>query len=121
MNMHRYIFRDNDRTTIRMCLLFRASECRIHRISLSRWPLFRSSRRTSHNLKKLKSRNYKLNVKIFIFFAKNFIGCSPGKTFHVSEKWHPKLYDALVSIPDISPGDTVWWHADLVSYLSWYM
>jgi hypothetical protein len=48
-------------------------------------------------------------------YASAYSGCSPGKTFHVSSKWHPKVYDALVSIPEIGPGDTVWWHADLVS------
>lgn len=43
-----------------------------------------------------------------------FPGCFPGKTFHVSRKWHDLLLDGLVSIPKIYPGDTVWWHTDLV-------
>lgn len=44
-----------------------------------------------------------------------FPGAFPGKTFHISNRWHPKLHDELVSIPEVGPGDTVWWHADLVS------
>ena len=43
-----------------------------------------------------------------------FPGCYPGKGFHVSERFHPELYSALVSIPEVQPGDTVWWHGDLV-------
>ena len=43
-----------------------------------------------------------------------FPGAAPGKSFHILEKWHPKLYDTLIPIPDVGPGDTVWWHADLV-------
>ena len=41
-------------------------------------------------------------------------GCVPSKTFHISRKWHPDLYDNLISIPKIYPGDTVWWHPDLI-------
>ena len=43
-----------------------------------------------------------------------FPGCYPAKTLHITEKWHQLLADHLVSIPDISPGDTVWWHPDTV-------
>ena len=41
-------------------------------------------------------------------------GVVPGKTFHLSSKWHSALTDSLVPIPSVSPGDTVWWHPDLV-------
>ena len=41
-------------------------------------------------------------------------GCIPSKAFHISRKWHPDLYDNLISIPKIYPGDTVWWHPDLI-------
>ena len=41
-------------------------------------------------------------------------GCVPSKTFHVSQKWHPDIYNELISIPRIFPGDTVWWHPDLI-------
>ena len=41
-------------------------------------------------------------------------GCIPSKPFHISKKWHPDLYENLISIPRIYPGDTVWWHPDLI-------
>ena len=43
-------------------------------------------------------------------------GAVPGKTFHVSGQWHPALAlnTSLVPIPRVHPGDTVWWHPDLV-------
>ncbi len=43
-----------------------------------------------------------------------FPGCYPGKTFHISNAFHPAIHDYLVSIPDMGPGDSVFWHADLV-------
>ena len=43
-----------------------------------------------------------------------FPGAFPGKAFHVSNKWHPAIHDHLMSVPEVGPGDTVWWHADLV-------
>jgi len=45
-----------------------------------------------------------------------FPGCFPRKTFHVSKKWHDLLHDSLISIPKVNPGDTVWWHPDLVEF-----
>ena len=41
-------------------------------------------------------------------------GCVPSKTFQLSRKWHPDLYDSLISIPKMFPGDTIWWHPDLI-------
>ena len=41
-------------------------------------------------------------------------GVVPGKTFHLTDKYHNLLRNSLVSIPSIEPGDTVWWHPDLV-------
>jgi hypothetical protein len=29
-------------------------------------------------------------------------------------EWHRTLFDGLVSIPLMQPGDTVWWHPDTV-------
>ena len=43
-----------------------------------------------------------------------FPGTFPSSPLHVTEKWHRPLYEALVSIPPIGPGDTVWWHPDLI-------
>jgi hypothetical protein len=41
-------------------------------------------------------------------------GASNGQALPVTEKWHPELMAGLVSIPKVEPGDTVWWHADLI-------
>ena len=41
-------------------------------------------------------------------------GCVPSKLFQISQKWHSDIYDEMVSIPRLYPGDTVWWHPDLV-------
>ena len=43
-----------------------------------------------------------------------FPGAIPGKAFHISAKWHPLIHGKLVSVPAVKPGDTVWWHPDLV-------
>ena len=50
-----------------------------------------------------------------------FPGTIPAKTFHLSPKWHEILFDKLVSIPEIGPGDTVWWHPDLVHAVDPYV
>lgn len=39
---------------------------------------------------------------------------APGRALSVSEKWHPLLLEALSPIPDLEPGDTVFWHCDVV-------
>lgn len=41
-------------------------------------------------------------------------GCSSTKTFYVHPKWHQKLYENIISLPKIEPGDTVWWHPDII-------
>ena len=38
----------------------------------------------------------------------------PGRALGVDAEWHPELVDAMVSIPTVEPGDTVWWHPDVV-------
>ena len=38
----------------------------------------------------------------------------PRKTLHVSQRWHKILADNLISVPEIGPGDMVWWHPDIV-------
>ena len=43
-----------------------------------------------------------------------FPGCYPSKSFQITEKWHKILIKSMVSLPQIEPGDTVWWHPDLV-------
>lgn len=41
-------------------------------------------------------------------------GAANGQALAVTERWHPTLLPALTPIPAVEPGDTVWWHADLV-------
>ena len=40
-------------------------------------------------------------------------GAAPGRALGVSQAWHPEMMDCLVSIPEVAPGDTVWWHTDI--------
>ena len=40
-------------------------------------------------------------------------GAAPGRALGVSPEWHPDLMAALVSIPEVMPGDTVFWHTDI--------
>ena len=44
-----------------------------------------------------------------------FPGCFPGQTLKLSKKWHEPLFEQLISLPSLRPGDTVWCHPDLVS------
>lgn len=43
-----------------------------------------------------------------------FCGGSPGRAQSIDLTWHKPLLEGLISIPHMEPGDTVWWHADLV-------
>ena len=38
----------------------------------------------------------------------------PDERSSVKPEWHPELMKGLVSIPQMEPGDTVWWHPDTV-------
>ena len=40
-------------------------------------------------------------------------GATPGRALGVSQEWHPDLMAGLVSIPEVMPGDTVFWHTDI--------
>jgi hypothetical protein len=40
-------------------------------------------------------------------------GAAPGRALGVSPEWHPDLLPALVSIPEVMPGDAVFWHTDI--------
>jgi hypothetical protein len=40
-------------------------------------------------------------------------GAAPGRALGVSPKWHQDLVAGLVSIPEVQPGDTVFWHTDI--------
>ncbi len=41
-------------------------------------------------------------------------GAVPCKAQSIDPKWHGDLLKGIVSIPTVNPGDTVWWHADLI-------
>jgi len=45
--------------------------------------------------------------------ADDLCGAAPGRALGVSPQWHPEMMDCLVSIPEVAPGDTVWWHTDI--------
>ena len=41
-------------------------------------------------------------------------GSKLGKALSVNKEYHSLLLEGLVSIPKMKPGDTVWWHPDVV-------
>lgn len=41
-------------------------------------------------------------------------GASPGRALSVERQWHALLLEGLTSIPLMQPGDTVFWHPDVV-------
>ena len=41
-------------------------------------------------------------------------GAGAGRALSANARWHPDLLPGLVSIPPVEPGDTVWWHPDVV-------
>ncbi|HEX3760408.1 MAG TPA: YbiU family protein [Kofleriaceae bacterium] len=41
-------------------------------------------------------------------------GATPGRSLRALPAWHALLLDALVSIPRVDRGDTVWWHSELI-------
>ena len=41
-------------------------------------------------------------------------GALPGRALSCDPKYHSLLYDAVSSIPHMEPGDTVFWHCDLI-------
>jgi hypothetical protein len=41
-------------------------------------------------------------------------GAVNGQALPVSDKYHDDLLPALTSIPAVEPGDTVWWHGDVI-------
>ncbi len=40
-------------------------------------------------------------------------GAAPGRALGVSPEWHADLIPGLVSIPEVQPGDAVFWHTDV--------
>ena len=41
-------------------------------------------------------------------------GAESGKALWITQEHHAKLLRALTPIPPVAPGDTVWWHPDLI-------
>ena len=41
-------------------------------------------------------------------------GARNGQALPISERWHPVLLPALSPIPAVEPGDSAWWHCDLI-------
>lgn len=41
-------------------------------------------------------------------------GVEPARALSIGAEWHAPLLPALTSIPLVEPGDTVWWHPDVV-------
>jgi len=39
---------------------------------------------------------------------------APGRALGVDAQWHPDLMPGLLPIQTVAPGDTVWWHPDVV-------
>lgn len=46
--------------------------------------------------------------------ADDLCGATPGRALSADPKWHADILDGLVSIPTVNPGDTVWWHPDII-------
>jgi len=40
-------------------------------------------------------------------------GAAPGRALGVRPEWHSEMMAGTVSIPEVLPGDTVWWHTDI--------
>jgi hypothetical protein len=40
-------------------------------------------------------------------------GAAPGRALGIRADWHPEMMAGSVSIPEVQPGDTVWWHTDI--------
>jgi hypothetical protein len=41
-------------------------------------------------------------------------GALPGRALSLVERWHALLKPAITPIPLVEPGDTVWWHSDII-------
>ncbi|MFP3822510.1 DUF1479 family protein, partial [Bacillus sp. SIMBA_008] len=41
-------------------------------------------------------------------------GAQNGKALAISDQWHPLLMRARAGIPTVQPGDSVWWHSDMI-------
>jgi hypothetical protein len=54
-----------------------------------------------------------LALKMLDVAEDDLCGAKPGRALGVSPEWHGELLVGMVSIPEVRPGDTVWWHTDI--------
>jgi hypothetical protein len=41
-------------------------------------------------------------------------GARPGRALSAIPEWHAAILEGLITIPVVEPGDTVWWHPDVL-------
>ena len=41
-------------------------------------------------------------------------GAKPGRALGAMPEWHADILNGLIKIPTVEPGDTVWWHPDVI-------
>ncbi len=41
-------------------------------------------------------------------------GAWPGRALGADPHWHGEILEGMISIPEVRPGDTVWWHPDVL-------
>jgi hypothetical protein len=46
--------------------------------------------------------------------AAELCGAKPGRALSIEPEWHSLLLEGLTSIPLMQPGDTVFWHSDVI-------
>jgi hypothetical protein len=46
--------------------------------------------------------------------ADDLCGAANGQALPIDARWHATLLPALSPIPAVEPGDTVWWHCDVI-------
>ena len=46
--------------------------------------------------------------------AGELCGAQPARALRATEQWHAPLMRAMVPLPRVEPGDTVWWHPDVI-------
>jgi len=46
--------------------------------------------------------------------ADDLCGAQPGRALTMTAQWHAPLLRARVPLPTVRPGDTVWWHPDVI-------
>jgi len=44
----------------------------------------------------------------------DMFGARLGAPLAIDSRWHGPLLEAMVPIPPLEPGDTVWWHPDII-------